>query len=93
MPKFLDVHPLGNYTEDELKKYQELLKDELAVKVLNILYNEEIGISFCFLHAPSREAVEKHHEKFGVKCNWITESRQPLNIFCNHNSSCIKVGC
>jgi hypothetical protein len=33
---------------------------------LNILYNEEVGISFCFLHTPSREAIEKHHEKFGI---------------------------
>jgi hypothetical protein len=50
MPKFRDVHSLGNYTEGELKKkYQELPKDELGVKVFNILYNEEIGISFCFL--------------------------------------------
>jgi hypothetical protein len=33
---------------------------------LNILNNEELGISFCFLHTPSREAMEKHHEKFGI---------------------------
>jgi hypothetical protein len=23
--------------------------------------------------APSSKAVEKHHEKYGVKCDWITE--------------------
>jgi hypothetical protein len=73
MPKFHDVHSLGNYTEGELKKYQELPKDELGVKVLNILYNEEIGISFCFFHAPNSQAVKNHHEKLRVKRNWITE--------------------
>jgi hypothetical protein len=73
VPKFLDVHSLGEYSEDELKKSQELPRDEFGVKVLNILYNEEVSISFCLLDAPNREAVEKHHEKLGIKCDWITE--------------------
>ena len=73
MPKFLDVHPIGNYTGDELKKFQELPRDELGVKVINIFYNKEIGISFCLLDGPSREAIEKHHKKHDVKCEWITE--------------------
>jgi Protein of unknown function (DUF4242) len=73
VPKFLDVHSLGGYSEDELKKSQELPRDEFGVKVLNILYNEKVSISFCLLDAPNREAVEKHHEKLGIKCEWITE--------------------
>lgn len=71
--KFIDVHSLGAYTDEELKKFQESPIDEDGVKVLNILYNRATGISFCFLEALDREAVEKHHEKYGVKCNWITE--------------------
>jgi hypothetical protein len=39
-----------------------LPRDEFGVKVLNILYNEEVSISFCLLDAPNKEAVEKHHE-------------------------------
>jgi hypothetical protein len=27
---------------------------------------------FCLLDAPNRHAVEKHHFKLGVKCDWIT---------------------
>jgi hypothetical protein len=73
MPKFLDVHSIGKYTDDELKKFQELPRDELGVKVVKIFYNKEIGISFCLLDGPSREAIEKHHEKYDVKCEWITE--------------------
>ena len=45
----------------------------IIVKVINIFYNKEIGISFCLLDGPSREAIEKHHEKYDVKCEWITE--------------------
>ena len=28
---------------------------------------------FCYLEAPSREAVEMHHENLNLKCDWITE--------------------
>ena len=73
--RFVDVHYLGKYTDEELKKYQELSVDEYDVRVLNILYNRAVGICFRFLEAPSSKAIEKHHEKGGVKCNWITEVR------------------
>jgi Protein of unknown function (DUF4242) len=73
--KFIDVHHVGKYTNGELKKFQDLPKDQYGVKVLNIMYNREVGISFFFLEAPNAKAVEKHHEKYGVKCNWITEVR------------------
>jgi hypothetical protein len=29
--------------------------------------------AFAFLEAPNREAVERHHDKYNIKCNWITE--------------------
>jgi hypothetical protein len=71
--KFIDVHHLGAYTDEELKKFQESPTDELGVRVLKIPYNKLDGISFCFLEAPTKKAVEEHHEKYGVKCDWITE--------------------
>jgi hypothetical protein len=71
--KFIDVHYLRKYTDEELKKFQDLPVDEYGVKTLNIMYNRAVGICFCFLEAPTRIAVEKHHEKYGVKCDWITE--------------------
>jgi hypothetical protein len=73
--KFVDVHHLGKYTDKELKRFQDLPVDEYGVRILNILYNRAVGICFYFLEAPSSKAVEKHHEKYGVKCNWITEVR------------------
>jgi hypothetical protein len=27
---------------------------------------------FCLSDAPDRLAVEKHHSKFGMKCDWVT---------------------
>jgi hypothetical protein len=73
MPKFLDIHALGNYSEDELKKAKQLPPDEFGVKVLNIFYNMKTDISFCLIDAPNREAVEKYHEKYNLTCDWITE--------------------
>jgi Nickel responsive protein SCO4226-like len=28
---------------------------------------------YCILDAPNKDAVVKHHQKFGMKCDWITE--------------------
>jgi hypothetical protein len=37
------------------------------------MYNKEEDKCFCLLDAPNKEAVEKHHNKAGVKCDWKTE--------------------
>jgi hypothetical protein len=73
VPRFLDVHSMKGLDEDILKKLQDSPQDEFSVKHLNILYNPEADKCFCVLEAPTKEAVENHHEKMGIKCEWITE--------------------
>jgi hypothetical protein len=73
MPRYLDVHPLGDFSEETLNKLQKSPKDEFGITHANIMYNKQEDRFFCLLDAPSKEAVEKHHEKAGVKCEWITE--------------------
>jgi hypothetical protein len=73
LPIFLDVHSIGTATEEEIINAQNAPRDELGVKVVNILYNLEVGSIYCILDAPNKEAVEKHHEKIGVKCDMIME--------------------
>ena len=74
LSKFLDVHSLeGIRDEDALRKLQQSPIDEFGVKHINILFNRQANICFCILEAPNREAVEMHHEKYTIKCNWITE--------------------
>jgi Protein of unknown function (DUF4242) len=63
---------MGRYTEDDLKKGQKEPRDEFGAKVLNIFYDTESGMIFCLIDAPDRLAVERHHSKFGVNCDWIT---------------------
>jgi hypothetical protein len=73
LPIFLDVHSFGTATEGELINAQNAPRDDLGVKVVNILYNLEGGAIYCILDAPDKEAVVKHHDRLGVKCDWIME--------------------
>jgi Protein of unknown function (DUF4242) len=72
MPAFLDFHSMGRYNEDDLKKSLKEPRNELGVKVLNTFYDLDSGMMFCLVDAPDRNAVERHHSKYGMKCDWIT---------------------
>lgn len=80
MPKFLDAHKMGHIDEEMLKEAQNSPKDEFGVTHENILYNKEEDRLFCILDAPNKEAVSKHHQKFGISCEWITEVKTTANI-------------
>jgi hypothetical protein len=38
-----------------------------------LFYNKDANVCFCLLDAPDKDAVEKHHTKANIKCEWITE--------------------
>ena len=73
------------------KTSPECSKDEFGVTHKNIMYNAEENKAFCILDAPNKDAVEKSHQKFGMKCNWITEVKttawekeiSPIDFFWN----------
>jgi hypothetical protein len=71
MPRFLDVH--ARLDGALLMKLQNGPVDEFGIIYLNILYNPEVEQCFCLIEAPTMEAVQKHHDKFGIKCDWIIE--------------------
>jgi len=73
MPKFLDSHELKGANPETLKKLQNEPKDEFGVTHLNIIYSEDEDRCYCFLDAPDKEAVAKHHSKLGYACNMIME--------------------
>lgn len=72
MPAFLDFHSMGRYDEDDLKKSQKEPRNELGVKVINTFYDLDSGMMFCLVDAPDKYAVERHHSRYGVRCDWIT---------------------
>ena len=73
MPRYLDAHNMKGFDENTLKQAKNSPKDEFGVTHNDILFNKEEDKLYCILDAPNKEAVEKHHEKFGIKCDWITE--------------------
>jgi hypothetical protein len=73
MPKFLDTHKIGPVTEEQLKQLQESPPDKFGVIHINMLYNYESNTMYCILEAPNEKAVQLHHAKLGIRCDWITE--------------------
>ena len=37
------------------------------------MYIKEEDKLFCLLDASNKEVVDKHHQKLGIQCEWITE--------------------
>jgi hypothetical protein len=37
------------------------------------MWTRQFTIAAAELDAPNRDAVERHHSKFGIKCGWITQ--------------------
>jgi hypothetical protein len=74
---------MGRYNEDDLKKSLKEPRNELEVKVLNTLYDLDSGMMFCLVDAPDRYAVERHHSKYGMKCDWIT----PIKMTSGYDNS------
>ena len=72
MPRFLDVHPMKGLDEGLLRKLQNT-PDEFQTILLNVMYNHEVDQCYCLIDAPTMDAVQKHHDKFGIKCDWIME--------------------
>jgi hypothetical protein len=62
-----------NFDEETLKKLQTSPVDEFGIKHVNIMYNQQEDRFYCLLDAPDKQPVENHHNKHGVKCEWITE--------------------
>ncbi len=73
MPKFIDVHEMKPFTAEQLKEIQDAPPDEFGITHHDILYNEEENRIYCVLDAPNAEAVHKHHEKAGIKCEFVRE--------------------
>ncbi len=81
MPKFLDTHELKGANPETLKKLQNEPKDEFGVTHLNIIYSEDEDKCYCFLDAPDKEAVVKHHQKLGYKCDFIMKVDDTVEDF------------
>lgn len=78
LPIFLDVHKVP-FTENNLRELCNSPPDEFGVTHVSLFYNKEASVCFCLLNAPGLEAVEKHHKKVNIQCEWITEVTNIVN--------------
>jgi len=62
---------------ETLRKTQNTPEDEFGVTHDNIMHKKEEDKFFCLLDAPNKDAVVKHHEKHGFKCDWVAEVKTP----------------
>jgi two-component system sensor histidine kinase HydH len=47
--------------------------DEFGVSTIELFYNNKSQELYCILDAPDESAVARHHAKFGLTCNFITQ--------------------
>ncbi len=71
MTKFIDQHPMTPFTAELLRKAMEAPEDEFGVTHHDLLYTEGEDKMWCVLNAPDIEAIEKHHAKLDLECEWI----------------------
>ena len=64
---------MKGFEEQSIKKAISESPDQFGITTENALNNIEAGRLYCILDAPNKEAIEKHHKKYGVKCEWIME--------------------
>ena len=73
MPKFNDAHPMTPLTAEQLRAAQASPPDEFGVSHHDIPFNEPENKIYCVLDAPDQTAIEKHHAKIEIRCDWIHE--------------------
>ncbi|MDE1830103.1 MAG: DUF4242 domain-containing protein [Thaumarchaeota archaeon] len=76
MPRFIDGHDMKDLTPDKLEKLANSPPDKFGVTHIELFYNKEEDRLYCILDAPNEEAIWKHHESAGLKCEFITEVQQ-----------------
>lgn len=79
MPRYIDQHKMGSITPEMLRKMQNEPRDEFGVLHHEIFFNKEDDKIWCVVDAPDKEAVRKHHEKAGVKVDWVHEIESTLD--------------
>lgn len=76
MPTFIDGHSMKGLDHAKLEMAVNSHVDKFGVSHLEVFYNEDEDRLYCILNAPNEEAVWKHHEALGLKCEFVTSVQQ-----------------
>jgi two-component system sensor histidine kinase HydH len=61
---------------EDLEKAVNLPVDSFGVKHVEVFYNKNEDKLYCVLDAPNEEAILKHHESLGFRCEFVTMVQQ-----------------
>jgi signal transduction histidine kinase len=76
MPIFIDGHNMKGFNPEDLEKAINSSVDSFGIKHLEVFYNKKEDRLYCVLDAPHEEAIWKHHESLGLKCEFVTSVQQ-----------------
>jgi hypothetical protein len=74
MTLFIDEeYPMGTFDQITTNESQHWRREVSLIAQTKNLYNKGEDKVFCIKDTCNKEAVEKHHNKAGLKCESITE--------------------
>lgn len=76
MPTFIDGHSSKGISRQELERLVNLPPDEYGITHKELFFNKKEDRLYCILDAPNEEAIRRHHEAAGFKCDFITQVDQ-----------------
>ena len=76
MSRFIDGHSLRNLTKNAIQQSITSTLDEFGVSTISVCYSEKDGKAYCICEGPNKEAIEKHHKKLGLDCDFVHEIEQ-----------------
>lgn len=71
MPIYLDVHKISQI--GDIVNTPIINDEDFGITRVNTFFNRESDLFYYLLDAPSKEAIEKFHSKFNLKCDSIME--------------------
>lgn len=67
---------MNELNHEDLEKIVNSSRDAFGVTHLEVFHNKNEDKLYCVLDAPNEEAIWKHHEVLGLKCEFITNVQQ-----------------
>lgn len=67
---------MKNLNPEDLERAVNSPRDNFGITHLEVFYNKNEDKLYCILDAPNEEAIWKHHETLGLKCEFITNVKQ-----------------
>ncbi|MEO9308810.1 MAG: nickel-binding protein [Nitrososphaera sp.] len=92
MPIFMDGHHMN-------KDYLEIIKNSInndenwfGVSIFELYYNQKTCQLHCIMEAPNEDAVLNHHERLGIKCDFVHQLERIRTKNSANNERLVAIG-